>query len=73
MKAVMMDGYFKGEEVEIATAVPRYKFMLPKRNDGFMSEELTFESLAKYKPTVVIYKPAIVTKSTAYYKFSHNE
>lgn len=74
MKAVMMNGYFKGREIEIASPVPEYKFMLPRRRHDFiMKEEITFETLAKNKPTVAIYKPQIVTKSVAYYKFARYE
>lgn len=69
----MMNGYFKGEEIEIARAVPEYKFVLPARMDNFIIQDLTFESLAKSNPSIAIYKPAIVTGKLAYYKFSRYE
>ena len=70
----MMDGYFKGKEIELATPVPEYKFILPKDFVGEVAREiLTFEDAARYKPTIAVYKRQVVTKKIAYYKFAFYE
>lgn len=63
----MLDGYFKGEEIESDQPYPEYTFILP--NDKIFSLTLPERLAAWDEPKRFIYKRQIVTKRVAYYKY----